>query len=126
MGVTPVQGKCEDSTCDYNQCTTDTDCGGSTPVCSCQGQTHGYAGSSVGSVCIPGNCNTDADCGAGGFCSPTVSPECGAFYGTQGWYCHTCQDTCINDGDCTQQGTGYCAYDPAVGHWACGYGICAG
>jgi hypothetical protein len=115
--------------CDYNACTTDADCGGMTPVCSCQVPTLGPQGPSFGSVCIPGDCRIDADCGAGFFCSPTVSASCGAFFGIQGYYCHTCQDTCINDSDCPADNVGapgYCAFDLAVGHWSCFYGVCAG
>ena len=121
LGIT---GTCESSLCNFDQCTSDAQC--TNAVCSCQGDTRAYAGSSYGNTCIPGNCRTDADCGSGGYCSPTVSASCGSFYGTQGWYCHTCDDTCADDSDCTAQGTGYCAYDPSVGHWACGYSVCAG
>jgi hypothetical protein len=98
-------------------------------VCSCEGQTFGYAHQSQGNTCISSNCHTDADCGAGFFCSPTVDASCGSFYGVQGFYCHTCQDTCVNDSDCAAGAgspAGYCAFDPSVGHWACGYGACAG
>ena len=58
-----------------------------------------------------------------------MSPQCGGFYGTEGFYCRTCQDTCVEDADCPPEQNGppgYCAYDPTVGHWACGYGFCAG
>lgn len=110
-------------------CLVDGDCsdGG---TCSCRGATRGWAGSSNGNVCIPGNCRTDSDCGPGGACSPTVDPGCGGFYGVQGYYCHTCADRCTSDGDCASRPdggpAGYCAFDPAVGYWACGYGFCAG
>jgi hypothetical protein len=110
-----------------DQCLVDTDCsdGG---TCSCRGSTRGYAGASNGNECIPGNCRVDSDCGEGGRCSPTVSPDCGGFYGTQGFYCHTCADRCLNNSDCTSDSgeSGYCAYNPSMGYWACGYGFCAG
>jgi hypothetical protein len=116
--------------CNYDACTSDGDCSnGGVSVCSCQGQTFGYAHQSAGNTCISANCHTDADCGAGLFCSPTVDSGCGSFYGVTGFYCHTCQDTCVNDSDCpatTTTPAGYCAFDPSVGHWACGYGFCAG
>jgi hypothetical protein len=97
-------------------------------VCSCQGQSG--ADGKLASVCIPANCHTDADCGSKGYCSPSVSFMCGANFGTQGWYCHTCADTCVEDADCPadpSKGPGhYCAYDPTQGHWACGYAFCVG
>ena len=110
--------------CDYDQCTTDASCPGTgTQVCSCQGQTApsqlGY-----GSNCIQANCHTDADCGPGGYCSPTYGLGCGPFFGTEGWYCHTCADTCVNDSDCPTNA--WCEYDPVVGHWSCNTGVCAG
>jgi hypothetical protein len=110
-----------------DQCITDSDCtdGG---ICSCKGASRGWGGASNGNVCIPGNCRVDSDCGPGGACSPTVDPGCGSFYGVEGYYCHTCADQCLNDADCTSDSgpNGYCAYDPSVGYWACGYGFCAG
>src|SRR5262249_38613105 len=123
-------GKCgTDKLCTYDACTTDADCAPSAEVCSCKGQSFGYAHASLGNVCVQGNCHTDADCGAGLFCSPTVDSGCGSFYGVTGFYCHGCQDTCVDDSDCpatANSPAGYCAYDPSVGHWACGYGFCAG
>ena len=110
-------------------CLVDGDCSDGGP-CSCKGATRGWAGSSNGNACIPGNCRIDSDCGSGGACSPTVDPGCGSFYGVVGYYCHTCTDQCVNDSDCSSNPNGgpagYCAFDPAVGYWACGYGFCAG
>jgi hypothetical protein len=132
-GNQALVGKCvataAGKVCDFNQCATDADCkSGGVNACSCQGQTFGYSHSSEGAVCVPSNCHTDADCGANGFCSPSVDDECGGFYGVQGYYCHTCEDTCVDDSDCGSNGgpAGYCAYDSALGHWACAYGGCAG
>jgi hypothetical protein len=108
-----------------DQCLTDADCpnGG---VCSCAGSTFEYA-KATRNLCVPADCHVDADCGPGGACSPTVSSDCGAFYGVQGYYCHTADDTCTVDSECVQNGTqGYCAYAPETGHWACAYGFCAG
>jgi len=111
-----------------DQCLMDSDCadGG---VCSCEGNTFGYGHQSVANSCVDANCREDSDCGPGGVCSPTVSSSCGPFYGVVGYYCHTCADQCENDSDCESDGgpaPGYCAYNPAVGYWACGYGFCAG
>ena len=79
--------------------------------------TRGGGGRSFGNECVPGNCRVDADCGAGWFCSPTVGLV-GPFYGVAGHYCHTADDTCVDDGDCIDD-TYYCAYSREVGHWAC-------
>lgn len=113
-------GKCgSNKICDFNKCATDADCAATNQkVCACD--------TNPGSTCTGGNCRTDADCGAGGFCSPSVSSECGGFFGVVGYYCRTCDDTCVEDSDCQGMGPGYCAFDPSVGHWACGYGVCAG
>jgi hypothetical protein len=125
VGAT-VTGKCSAGTCDFNKCTQDSDCTGMHEICSCQDDV-GDIGSSQGSVCVEANCHTDADCGSNGYCSPTVDSQCGSFYGTVGWYCHTCEDTCTEDADCQLDGgNNYCAFDPTVGHWACESGFCAG
>jgi len=67
--------------------------------------------------CLPhGNCSTDADCGSAAYCSPslllgdTCNPTNIAFY------CHTSNDECVDDSQCTQ---GYCLYDAAKKHWRC-------
>lgn len=75
-------------------------------------------------VCLDGNCQTDADCGDDGRCSPTLS-DCGDYGGIIGYYCHTPQDTCVNDSDCSES-AGYCMYRPELGHWQCGYTQCVG
>jgi hypothetical protein len=115
---------CLHGQCSASDCTTNDDCteGG---VCSCQGNTSGYAHSSFGNTCIPAGCRSDSDCGPGGYCSPTVSGG-GPFYGIQGYYCHSCKDECTNDSDCDNGGCFYCAYNPDVGHWACGHTCAAG
>jgi hypothetical protein len=55
--------------------------------------------------------------------------SCGSHFGTAGFYCHTCADTCVNDADC-QTGTpptpASCVYDPTVSHWTCTSSVCAG
>ncbi|HXX70159.1 MAG TPA: hypothetical protein VEK07_23470 [Polyangiaceae bacterium] len=120
-----VASNCLHGQCSPSACLDSDDCA-SGGVCSCQGSTRGYAGSSPGNVCVPANCRSDADCGPNGYCSPTVSATCGAFYGVQGYYCHHCGDACVNDSDCSDSGSSYCAYDPTVGQWACESGFCAG
>jgi hypothetical protein len=51
---------------------------------------------------------------------------CGQFIGVVGYYCHTGEDTCTNDADCTNSGGGDCRYNPAVGNWSCVKSVCAG
>ena len=104
------------------ECITDQDCG-ATGVCSCIGNTFGYAHSSFSNVCVPSNCRVDADCGQDLMCSPSF--DLGAFYGIRGYYCHTRKDEC-NDTTCAC-GPGYvCAWAPQVAHWACAQGGGAG
>ncbi len=115
-----TNGRCGPSqakgySCSYDLCFTDTDCAAGTS-CNCSPQ---------GNACLPSTCRSDADC-AGLGCSPTYDTSCGAYHGTQGIYCHTKDDTCTDDTDCTEGGAGYCAYQLDVGHWACSYGFCAG
>lgn len=117
-------GRCEGpfSSCVCDQCGRDEDCGAS-GVCACDGQTFGFSHTRRGNICVPGNCRVDADCGSGGFCSPSVDISAGRFYGVAGYYCHTTNDQCTNDGDCSQ---GDCRYAPQVGFWVCAVGGAAG
>ncbi len=105
--------------CTYDQCFVDGDCGpGATCECG--------AGSGA-NVCKPSNCRTDDDC-ATGFCSPTFG-SCGAYSGNVAYYCHTCEDECVNDADCGGDGSwgaAYCAFEPTVGRWICSDSHCAG
>jgi hypothetical protein len=119
-------GRCQDfrgtSACTYDECAVDGDCSSSGP-CACEA-----AFWSDANACLPGNCRTDADClGGGGYCSPTFG-DCGDYAGVIAYYCHSPDDTCIDDSDCTSatQGPGYCMYRPELGHWECGYGQCVG
>ena len=91
-------------------------------VCACGG---GFW--SDNNVCLnDGNCRTDADCGEGGACSPTLG-DCGDYAGVVAYYCHTPTDECVDDADCTgTAGRGYCAYNPAAGHWMCSDAQCVG
>jgi hypothetical protein len=120
-------GKCVAGLCDFNACATDADCA-SGEVCSCAAETPAQSGGIVcvsrpqDNVCVPGNCHVDADCGVGFFCSPS--------YGLtlqDGFYCHTCKDSCVNDEDCPGNDLqGFvCAFDPSAGAWGCRLGPCA-
>jgi len=125
----PPQGNGAGDYCSYDQCATDNDCGAG-KVCQCGATTPPYG--RLGNSCVPGNCRTDSDCGPGGFCSPTEATSCGSRSGVVGYYCHTPDDACNNDSDCTDAGMGvssaggYCAWQPMVSHWQCSYGICTG
>lgn len=106
--------------CSYDGCFVDADCGVDS-VCEC-----GTVGTVQPNVCKPGNCTTDADCGDTGYCSPSQG-DCGAYFGTIGYFCHTCEDECVTDADCGGDPyTTYCAFDPQRGHWACSDAQCVG
>ena len=106
-----------------DECLVDADCG-ATDVCSCAGNTFEYA-HVTRNICVPANCRSDMDCGAFA-CSPTDS-DGGPFYGVQGYFCHTAEDGCARDADCTRgTQTGYCMYSQDVSHWVCGYTFAAG
>jgi len=110
-------------------CLSDTDCP-SGNVCSCSGNPFGWDFISPYNACVAGNCRLDSQC-ATGFCSPSASARCGPPDGVAGYYCRTLDDLCVIDQDCISDPVdggsqaGYCAYDPAVGHWACGYVWCS-
>ena len=113
--------------CTYDSCFEDSDCKaaatGEPQLCACEG---GFR--SDNNVCLPGNCRVDADCGASGYCSPSLG-SCGNYTKTVGYFCHTAQDECIDDADCTAAGTfgpGYCAFMPEIGHWKCSTAQCVG
>ena len=116
--------------CEYDDCFSDSDCPASQP-CACRAS----ASDSSANSCLAGsNCRIDADCGPCGFCSPTpVSPfcvcdspafcnppdphaSCGDSCG-HGYFCHTRQDTCMEDSDCT--GRDKCSFDLPSQTWAC-------
>jgi hypothetical protein len=111
QGTGPIAGL----ECSYDECTTDQDCP-TASACECRPD----SSSQIANYCTkPGTCRVDSDCGAGGFCSPSQAGQwCGTLH-----YCHTPQDTCLNDSDCASDGIfPGCNFDPASGHWACGGG----
>lgn len=113
--------------CSYDTCQRDSDCTSGGP-CGCRLSGRGSAGANV---CLGGNCATDSQCGPCGFCSPTLG-DCGDYTGTIGYYCHTPQDECVDDEDCSALDAGflgqrpYCRYQPTVGRWTCSNQQCAG
>jgi hypothetical protein len=102
--------------CSYDTCIADSDCP-SGQTCACHGAAYTFGS---GNGCVPGNCRVDADCGMYGYCSPTPALPCSMvgwpFCQGVGYYCHTSEDQCIDDGDCGGPG---CLYDPSVGYWKC-------
>jgi hypothetical protein len=117
-----------DSICSYDACQSDSDCGDS-GVCECRGSPLGDIGSSAATVCRTSNCRTDSECGTGGYCSPSPYPGCGSTW-WYGYFCHTPQDECTDDSDCSlggggldAQGNAYCAFSGK--RWICSTGICS-
>ena len=108
--------------CIYDGCSTDDDCkkqdedplstrlGAGPCICGDRGEVN---------ACMGGNCRTDADCGSS-YCSPSRDFQCG-YEGTPGYYCHTSDDECLNDSDCTTDAgkPAQCRYDPDANRWAC-------
>jgi hypothetical protein len=126
--------------CTYDTCFSDSDCSPQEP-CACRAS----ASSTIENYCLVGsNCRVDTDCGPGGYCSPSqvsggcdclstalcgpdvhcwagdtpVPCVCGDSCG-HGYFCHTPQDTCLDDSDCTNWGT--CNYDWLNTTWSCSY-----
>jgi hypothetical protein len=93
-------------TCLFDTCQADSDCRDAGP-CACNPSL------SIGYMCTAGNCYVDSDCGDGGFCSPSFDP---CEPRIDGYFCHTPNDTCIDDADCPG---GPCAYVMTDSVWAC-------
>jgi len=106
---------CSPTACSYDDCSSDSDCPARVP-CLCRSS----AADSNANVCAAGgNCAVDADCGPGGYCSPGGFAD---FCSTPIYFCHTPADTCVDDSDCAQSGSGplqACNYDVPSGHFAC-------
>lgn len=113
-----INGRCLFAGCSYDGCFTDEDCGGSTQagsggacICAAPGLNR------AGHGCISGNCRIDADCGPNGYCSENdVFERCGGVI-EQALYCHTSQDTCVDDTDCGVEER--CVYQQDATRWAC-------
>jgi hypothetical protein len=92
----------------------DTDCP-TGQACACAGSPYT---NNQDNYCIAGNCRVDTDCGPGGYCSPSDNTmSCGSL---GGYYCHTPNDLCIDDSDCSSSG-GFqvCAYSTTSSRWEC-------
>ena len=104
------------TSCSYDDCSADSDCGVRVP-CHCRTSPTDFSNN----WCVSNsNCSIDADCGPDGYCSPSLvgvlgdCPGCGA-----GYFCHTANDKCLDDSDCTAGIEPTCAYDFRSGSWAC-------
>jgi hypothetical protein len=99
-----------DTFCSYDQCFADTDCHPRVP-CDCRDD--GVPGSP--NVCMStSNCAVDPDCPSTGFCSPTGA----------GYFCHTPNDTCIDEVDCPPAAAtlitqSACLFEADSGVWEC-------
>lgn len=112
----PFSGIC--SFCSYDQCFSDTDCPGET-LCECR------TGYYEANTCRVASCHVDADCGERGYCSNSVVPLCPSGGApptfSEGYFCHTSQDTCFDDDDCPKNPGGpfqLCRF-AAPGSWQC-------
>ena len=122
--------------CSYDGCSSDADCADN-EACGCRMS----ATDSTPTICVSAECRADADCGASGFCSPslvgdpcvyptqalctpgegTCSPGpclCGDGRG-HGYFCHTPNDTCLDDSDCETSSGSSCGFDRLEKRWTC-------
>jgi hypothetical protein len=101
--------------CSYDDCFVDSDCGLRVP-CDCRIQNIYGAPN----VCLLGsNCALDSDCQPPGFCSRSYGLPKEPDYG---FFCHTTNDTCIDDVDCPPRvgDTEYtCRFDSTLARWRC-------
>ncbi len=101
--------------CSYDSCFQDSDCA-SDELCACDGARHG------GNACIEAGCHVDSECGDYK-CMPSLG-GCGHYFPPVGYYCHTPDDECYTDDDCT---VGDCRYfETPTPHWACSDSECLG
>jgi hypothetical protein len=97
--------------CSYDMCFSDAMCTRGGP-CACAPPK-----TTTNNICLAGNCNIDGECGPNGFCSPSFG-MCGWYSGVVAYYCHTCEDECVDDSDCDHPDA-YCAYEPRRARWEC-------
>ena len=125
--------------CTYDDCFDDADCTGNAP-CACRASD---TDTTANACATQSNCRVDSDCGLDGHCSPSlvlkacscasevfckpgsgqctvngveVPCECPGDCG-HGYFCHTPDDSCVDDSDCTVGNT--CAFDRASKKWLC-------
>jgi hypothetical protein len=103
--------------CSYDECSSDSDCSNGSR-CECRPT----ADSAVSNACTLSNCSFDAECGPGGYCSPSQYMHwCPSFHA-----CHTPNDVCTDDADCTSSAPDgardTCNFDQSKQHWTCNEG----
>jgi hypothetical protein len=101
--------------CSYDECFVDSDCGPRVP-CDCR-DPNIYGNPNV---CLSAsNCAVDSDCPPPAFCSLSELPP--GQTPNIGYFCHTPNDTCIDDADCPSNGALIpdCGFDPTSGIWLC-------
>jgi hypothetical protein len=113
---------CAKGACALDSCTTDDDCGAGR-VCACFGAVSADEPSIRGNVCsAPGNCRVDADCPTEQVCSPSYTMTCASPFAVT-YACHTPNDDCSNDTDCTSPEhfapENLCTWQPERGRWGC-------
>jgi hypothetical protein len=103
-----------ETACSYDQCFVDSDCGPRIP-CDCRDPNIFGAPN----VCLSmSNCAVDSDCAWPAFCAlstVTGTPSIAFF-------CHTSNDTCIDDSDCPVPGGPFdaqCRFDATSAIWRC-------
>jgi hypothetical protein len=111
-----INGRCSPSGggarinhCTYDECFSDSDCPSGVP-CACRSV------SNANTCLTQSDCQLDSMCGDGGYCSlsPSSSLDC-----TPSYHCHTSQDRCLNNFDCSDAGDQLCAYDAVNARFDC-------
>lgn len=104
-------GKCL-TVCTYDQCLTDSDCPAGPCVCRSSGTDPSANG------CLSNaQCRTDADCPNCEYCSPSYisnAADCSPGFST--YACHTANDECTDQSDCSGL---VCGYDAGAARWGC-------
>jgi hypothetical protein len=133
------------SSCSYDNCLSDSDCPSSVP-CDCRASASDTAANTCmtgsncrvdadcgpGGYCSPSLVGVFCACVSTAFCNPDAGGGCyeGNSDGTwtqvpcacgdscgHGYFCHTPQDTCLNDSDCSNGST--CDFDLPSQTWIC-------
>jgi hypothetical protein len=109
-------GRCDynGGECTYDECFADEDCQ-QNALCDCAG------GPDANHRCLPVECRSDEDCEDGLWCSPSSPLECPQ--PVVGYYCHTAEDECLVDSDCSGPSS-YCAFAPDIRAWVCATQSC--
>jgi hypothetical protein len=114
-----MNGGIGENYCSYDACVSDGDCAAGTACVCREGRWD------TNTICGASSCRVDADCEGGFTCSPSRG-QCG-FVGNVGYFCHTAEDTCVDDADCPNDGgpatQTYCMWNGK--RWGCYTSNCA-